>query len=57
MSNLLPCPFCGGAALAMAGCDFGSTRVDSESRQKMPVNINDRVQVVKIHEFRDELAY
>lgn len=45
------------AALALAGCDFGSTRVDSESRQKMPVNVNDRVQVVKIQEFRDELAY
>lgn len=31
------------AALALAGCDFGSTRVDSEARQKMPVNVNDRV--------------
>lgn len=45
------------AVLALAGCDFGSTRVDSEARQKMPVNVNDRVQVVKIQEFRDELAY
>lgn len=45
------------AALAMAGCDFGSTRVDPEARQKMSVKVNDRVQVVKIQEFRDELAY
>lgn len=45
------------ASLAIAGCDLGSTRVDSEARQKMPVNVNDRVQVVKIQEFRDELAY
>lgn len=45
------------AALALAGCDFGITRVDSEDRQKMPVNVNVRVQVVKIQEFRDGLAY
>lgn len=45
------------AALALAGCDFGSTRVDSEARQNMPVNVNDRVQVVKIQEFKDGLAY
>lgn len=45
------------AALALAGCDLGSTVVDSEVRQKMPVNVSDRVQVVKIQEFRDELAY
>lgn len=45
------------AALALAGCDFGSTRVDSEARQMMPVNVNDRVQVVKIQEFMDDLAY
>ena len=45
------------AALALAGCDFGITRVESDARQKMPVNVNDRVQVVKIQEFKDELAY
>lgn len=44
------------AVLALAGCD-SDTRVSSDARQMMPVNVNDRVQVVKIQEFRDELAY
>lgn len=44
------------AALALAGCD-SDTRVSSDARQMMPVNVNDRVQVVKIQEFRDDLAY
>lgn len=45
------------AALVLAGCDFGSTRVDSDARQIMPVRVSDRIQVVKIQEFRDRLAY
>lgn len=44
------------AALALAGCD-SDTRVSSDARQMMPVNVNDRVQVVKIQEFKDGLAY
>lgn len=45
------------SAMVLTACDFGSTRVESDARQKMPVNVNDRVQVVKIQEFRDDLAY
>ena len=56
MKRLMTCMTIIAATIAMTGCD-DVTRVDREVRQKMPVNVNDRVQVVKIQEFRDDLAY
>lgn len=46
------------AALSLAGCD-NSTRVPVEQRGKVQVNTAEsgRVQVRKISEFRDDLAY
>lgn len=44
------------AALALTGCD-NSTRVPREQRAAMSVDVNSRVNVTKISEFRDDLAY
>lgn len=46
-------------AISLAGCDYNSTRVPYEQRGKVQVTTAEsgRVQVRKISEFRDDLAY
>lgn len=46
-------------ATALTGCDFPDTRVPVEQRQLVKINTQQggRVNVTKISEFRDDLAY